>query len=45
MSAMYEKIKSYYNGGYWSMERVRNAVEKGVITPEEYRDITGDNYE
>ena len=41
MSKMYEKVKSYYNTGLWSEERVRNMVVKGVITEEEFYDITG----
>lgn len=42
MSKMYEKIKEYYNTGLWSEERVRNIVVKGVITEEEFYDITGE---
>ena len=44
MSKMYEKIKEYYNTGLWSEERVRNMVIKGIITEEEYYDITGEFY-
>ena len=44
MSKMYEKIKEYYNTGLWSKERVRNMVVKGVITEEEFYDITGEFY-
>ena len=44
MSKMYEKIKSYYDSGLWSEERVRNMVVKGVITEEEFYDITGEFY-
>ena len=44
MSKMYEKIKEYYNAGLWSEERVRNMVIKGVITEEEFYDITGEFY-
>ena len=44
MSKMYEKIKEYYNTGLWSEERVRNMVLKGVITEEEFYDITGEYY-
>lgn len=44
MSKMYEKIKEYYNTGLWSEERVRNMVIKGVITEEEYKDITEEFY-
>ena len=42
MSKMYEKIKSYYDTGLWSEERVRNMVIKGIITEEEFYDITGE---
>ena len=42
MSKMYEKIKGYYDTGLWSEERVRNMVVKGVITEEEFYDITGE---
>ena len=42
MSKMYEKIKEYYNAGLWSEERVRNMVIKGIITEEEFYDITGE---
>ena len=44
MSKMYEKIKSYYDTGLWSEERVRNMVIRGVITEEEFYDITGEFY-
>ena len=44
MSKMYEKIKGYYNAGLWSEERVRNMVIKGVITEEEFYEITGEFY-
>ena len=42
MSKMYEKIKEYYNAGLWSKERVRNMVIKGIITEEEFYEITGE---
>ena len=44
MSKVYEKIKEYYNTGLWSEERVRNMVIKGIITEEEFYDITGEFY-
>ena len=44
MSKMYEKIKEYYNAGLWSEERVRNMVIKGIITEEEFYEITGEFY-
>ena len=44
MSKMYEKIKKYYDTGLWSEERVRNMVVKGIITEEEFYEITGEFY-
>ena len=44
MSKMYEKIKEYYNTGLWSEERVRNMVIKGIITEEDFYEITGEFY-
>ena len=44
MSKMYEKIKEYYDSGLWSEERVRNMVIKGIITEEEFYEITGEFY-
>ena len=45
MSKNYEKIKSYYDNGLWSKERVHNVVGKSSgITPEEYELITGEEY-
>ena len=44
MSKHFKKVKGYYDSGLWSIERVRNAVIKGLITAEEYRIITGENF-
>lgn len=41
----FEKVKNYYDRGLWNIERVRNAVVKGWITAEEFKEITGQNYE
>ena len=38
----FEKIDSYYNSGFWSIDWVRNAVEKGKITAKEFEIITGE---
>ena len=38
---MFEKIKKYYDAGVWNEKRVRDAVEKGVITAKQYKEITG----
>jgi len=41
MSAKYEKVKRYYDKGFWNAEMVNNAVSKGWITEEEAKEITG----
>lgn len=40
---MKEKIMKWYPK-LWTIEMVRNAVVKGVITKDEYREITGEDY-
>ena len=40
----YEKIKEYYDNGFWNKEQVHKAVEKGKITAEQYKEITGEDY-
>ena len=44
-SRNYEKVKGYYDGGYWSETRVKNAVAKGWITESEDEEITGVAYD
>jgi len=41
----YEIIKKNYDRGLWSRAMVRVAVKKGIITPAQYREITGNEYE
>ena len=41
---MYEKVKRYYELGVWDEDKVRNAVAKNAITPEQFKDITGKDY-
>lgn len=38
---MFEKIKKWYSMGLWTEEMIRNAIDKGVITEEEYNEILG----
>lgn len=45
MSRKFDLVKHYYDAGLWVMERVKNAVIKGWITEEEYRQITGEGYQ
>lgn len=40
-SPNYEKVKSYFDRGMWSIDRVRSAVGKW-ITEEEFKEITGE---
>lgn len=41
--AMANKIKKWYPK-YWNLNQVKDAVIKKVITAEEYKDITGEEY-
>lgn len=41
---MFERIQKWYKQGLWTAEMVRNAVEKGVITEEQFKEITGEEY-
>ena len=41
---MFEKIKKWYGQGLWSAAMVANAAAKGVITAEQYKEITGEAY-
>ena len=41
-SPKFYKVKGYYDSGDWKEPRVREAVVKGWITEEEYREIIGD---
>ena len=43
-SKNFEKIKKYYDAGFWKNSQVKNAVIK-EITAEEYEEITGEKYE
>lgn len=40
----YERIKYYYDAGLWSIPMVKKAVQKGIITKEQYTEITGNEY-
>lgn len=40
----YDKVKNYYERGLWSIHRVRDAVAKEWITPEQFEEITGEPY-
>ena len=40
----YQTIKKNYDRGLWSAAMVKMAVRKGVITREQYTEITGKAY-
>ena len=40
---MKEKIAKWYPT-LWDIDKVKNAVEKGIITEEDYKTITGQDY-
>lgn len=37
-------VKKKYNKGLWCKAQVKVCVKKGVITAEEYKTITGEDY-
>ena len=41
---MKEKIEKWYRMGLWTKVMVANAVEKKIITAEDYEVITGEVY-
>ena len=40
----FKMIKNNFDKGLWSLAMVKVAVKKGVITKEQYKEITGENY-
>ena len=40
----FERVKYYYEAGLWSKPMVKMAVRKGVITKEQYQEITGEAF-
>lgn len=40
----YETIKKNYERGLWTAAMVKMAVRKGVITKEQFKEITGEDY-
>ena len=41
---MYEKIKKFYDLKLYTKKQVRQFCGKGVITVEQYKEITGEEY-
>lgn len=40
----FKMIKKNFDNGLWTKQMVKMAVKKGVITKEQYREITAENY-
>lgn len=40
----FKTIKHNYERGLWSKAMVKMAVKKGIITKEQYKEITGQEY-
>lgn len=40
----FEKYKYYYDSGFWNKKALKNVVNKGKLTPEEYEEITGEPF-
>ncbi len=41
----FDRIKRFYDQGYWTKQQVADAVVYGQITPAEYESITGEPYQ
>lgn len=41
---MFEKIKRFFNLHLYTQKQIHQFTEKGVITPEQYKEITGEDY-
>ena len=41
---MKDKIAKWYKQGLWTKDMVRKAVEKKVVTKEDYKEIVGEDY-
>lgn len=41
----FEMVKNFYDNGLWKENRVRDAVVKGWISPENFKEITGEDYD
>lgn len=42
---MYRIVKRYYDKGYYTKEDVKKFVASGDITAEQYKEITGEEYD
>lgn len=44
MANWFDRIKKYYDADLWTKKMVGNAVVKKKITAEQYKKITGEDY-
>lgn len=44
-SPLFEKYEKRYERGGCTKEQLARLVELGALTPDEYKEITGDDYE
>ena len=44
MRRKFEKVKQFFDDGFWTVEMVRNSVMKSWITEDEFYEITGKRY-
>ena len=40
----FETVKKNYEKGLWTKTLVKKAIRKGIITKEQYKEITNENY-
>ena len=40
----FSTIKKNFDRGLWSIAMVKTAVRKGIITKEQFKEITGEDY-
>lgn len=45
MSSKFKLVKKFWDAGQWSLYAVHNAVVKGWITSEEFKIITGRDFD
>lgn len=43
-SKKFKTVKSHFDGGFWTVKMVRNAVKQGWISEEEFAEITKEQY-
>lgn len=44
-SIKFDAVQTFYMRGAWNIDKVKNAVLKNWITEEEFKEITGTEYE